>query len=410
LNRVKVSIGHSGNLDKAINKALEKVKNPNLIIVFFSPKFNPNEIYTKIRDKVGKNTEIIGTSTAGEISNETDCSVHTVSIAAIESPYINIGVGVGKDLSKNILYATEQSIIEATKSLDKNKRMTTINILQRAYIKKSLHELLRTKFFINMLLLDGLVGQEENYLRNLSKYIPKETTVIGGSAGDDLRFERTYLIGNGVYTDAVVLTMINTFLKVGTAIGHPYYPTKKGALVTRAKGRIVYELDNKPAGKVLKDLLKTDRLDHEIFAKYTTGIKSIDIFGEYMIKSPMMTLPDGSVKFYAEIPEGSFLTIMETDEEYLIKSFKETIFNAIKDAGSPKKIGLIVIFNCVLRYVLKCHYGVNDIYFIKNLLGEDVPVIGFNTYGEQGRTLGGSLGHYNQTSNILVLADELVDE
>ncbi|RUM61144.1 MAG: hypothetical protein DSY66_02750, partial [Persephonella sp.] len=142
MNRVKVSIGHSGNLDKAINKALEKVKNPNLIIVFFSPKFNPNEIYTKIRDKVGKNTEIIGTSTAGEISNETDCSVHTVSIAAIESPYINIGVGVGKDLSKNILYATEQSIIEATKSLDKNKRMTTINILQRAYIKKSLHELL----------------------------------------------------------------------------------------------------------------------------------------------------------------------------------------------------------------------------------------------------------------------------
>ena len=410
MKKLKASVGHSDNIDDAIKDALKDVKNPNIVITFFSSKFDPYKVYSKIKSYVDKNTEIVGASTAGEISSKTDCRVNTISIMAIESPYINIGIGVGENLSKDIKRATKQSVVNATKSLDKNKRMTIINILQRAYIKKSLHELLRTKFFINMLLLDGLVGQEENYLRNLSLHIPKETTVIGGSAGDDFKFEKTYLIGNGVYTDAVVLTMINTFLKVGTAIGHPYYPTKKGALVTKAKGRVVYELNNKPAADVLKELLKTDRISTEVFARYTTGIKSIDIFGEYMIKSPMHETENGGVVFHAEIPEGSFLTVMETDEEYLIEKFKKTLLDAVKDAGLPKKLGAIIIFNCALRYLLKCHYGVNDLFFIKNIIGEDIPVIGFNTYGEQGRTLGGSLGHYNQTSNVLVVADELVDE
>ncbi len=411
MDRIKVSIGHSTDINTALEEALKGIKRPNIIITFFSSKFNPYEVYQKIRDKVGKNVDIVGNSTAGEISNKiSDCKVDTISIIALESPYINIGVGVGENLSEGVEKATYNSVKKATLSLDRNKKMTVINILQRAFVKKNMYDLLRIKFLINILLMDGLSEKEEEYLRTLSKYIPKETTVIGGSAGDDLKFKRTYLIGNGVYTDAVVLTLMNTFLKVGTAMGHPYYPTNRGALVTKAKGRIVYELNNKPAAEVLKELLKTDELDYQIFAKYTTGIKSIDIFGEYMIKSPMMALPDGSVKFHAEIPEGQFLTIMETDEEYLIESFKKTLFDAIKDAGSPKKIGAIVLFNCVLRYILKCHYGINDLYFIKNLLGEDIPVIGFNTYGEQGRTLGGSLGHFNQTSTILVIGNELVDE
>ena len=411
MDRIRVSVGHAMDIDTALKDALKNVKRPNILLTFFSSKFNPYEVYDRLRKEVGDKVDIVGTSTAGEISNiKTDCQVNSIAIIAIESPYINIGVGVGENVSQNVKDATYNSVKKATLSLDKRKKLTTINILQRAYVKKPMFDLLRTKFFINMLFMDGLNQKEEEYLRHLSKLIPKESTVLGGSAGDDLNFKETYLIGNGVYTDAVVLTMINTFLKVGTAMGHPYYPTNKGALVTKSKNRIVYELNNRPAAEVLKELFEVEELSYEIFAKYTIGLKSIDIFGEYMIKSPMMTLPDGSVQFHAEIPEGSFLTLMKTDEEYLIESFKKTLLDAVKDAGSPKKIGMIIIFNCVLRYILKCFYGLNDLYFIKNLLGEDIPVIGFNTYGEQGRTLGGSLGHFNQTSTIMVVGNELVDE
>lgn len=411
MKNLKVGIGHSNCVETATRDALKGQKNPTFILTFFSSIFDPNEIYFRIRSIVGKNVPIIGNSTAGEISNvQGDCETHSIVVMSIESPFINVGVGVGKNLSHHPYQAAEEALKEAYKSLDENKRLTTMNLLQSAFIKKSTFDLLKTKLFVNVLLFDGLSAREEDFLRGLTRHLGKETVLVGGSAGDDLKFNKTYLIANGVYSDATVLMAMNTYLKVGTAMGHPYYPTYKGALVTSSKGRVVYELDGKPASEVLKDLLNVDKLTPEVFAKYTIGLKSTDIFNEYVIKSPMYASEDGSVAFYAEIPKGAFLTIMKTDEEYLIKSLRKTLHDAIRDAGSPKKIGALIIFNCILRYLLKCDYKTKDLDIIKDILGEDIPIIGFNTYGEQGRTLGGSLGHYNQTSTILLIGDELINE
>ena len=115
MDRIKVSIGHSIDIDTALEKALKNIKRPTAVITFFSSRFDPNEIYKKIREKVGDKVDILGASTAGEISNVmSDCQANTVSIAVIESPYVNIGVGVGKDMSKNVeaaTYTTKDSFV-----------------------------------------------------------------------------------------------------------------------------------------------------------------------------------------------------------------------------------------------------------------------------------------------------------
>jgi hypothetical protein len=100
---------------------------------------------------------------------------------------------------------------------------------------------------------------------------------------------------------------------------------------------------------------------------------------------------------------------MDTNRDYAIESFKNALKNAITNAGSPKKIGAIIVFNCILRHLLKERLDINDIDIIKEIAG-DVPVIGFNTYGEQGATLGGAIGHYNQTSTILVIGNEAISQ
>jgi len=411
LGNIKIGVGHSINIKSALNDALKGVNEPDLVITFFSSIFDPQEIYRTIRNEVGKNTHIVGNSSAGEISSKLgDCQTNSITVMALESPYLNIGIGVGEGLSKNPELAASQSVKSAYKSLDNNMRLTIINKLANTFLKKSSFDLLKIKLFLNMLLIDGLAGKEEDYLRCLVKLIGKETPVVGASSGDNLRLEKTYQIANGVYTDAAVLIAMNSFLKMGTATGAPYYPTYKGALVTRSEGRVVYELNGGPAAEVLKELLNVDELTPDVFARYTTGLKSTDIYNEYVLKSPMKVLDDGSILFYAEIPKGTFLTIMETNEEYIFDSFKKTLKDAWKDAGRPKKIGAIILFNCVLRYLLKCNYHLDDINIINETFGEEVNVIGFNTYGEQGRTLGGSLGHYNQTSTLLLIGDELINE
>ncbi|HID47325.1 MAG TPA: hypothetical protein EYP47_01290 [Methanococcaceae archaeon] len=150
-----------------------------------------------------------------------------------------------------------------------------------------------------------------------------------------------------------------------------------------------------------------DELTPTVFSKTPVGVKSSDVYGEYIIKSAAHVNPDGSVTFYSAVPKGSYLTIMDTDRDYIIQSFKKTLLRAIHSAGNPEEIGAVVIFNCILRYLLTEREGINDLKIIRELIG-DVPVIGFNTYGEQGSTLGGSIGHYNQTSTLLLLGNELI--
>ncbi|MCC6713806.1 MAG: FIST C-terminal domain-containing protein, partial [Gammaproteobacteria bacterium] len=99
-----------------------------------------------------------------------------------------------------------------------------------------------------------------------------------------------------------------------------------------------------------------------------------------------------------------------TDRNFAIASFKSTLQKAVNDAGSPKKVGAVVIFNCILRHLLKTRMDVCDTSIIRETFGEDVPVIGFNTFGEQGITLGGAVGHYNQTATVLVIGDELISQ
>ncbi|WP_322785245.1 FIST signal transduction protein [Methanotorris igneus] len=263
--------------------------------------------------------------------------------------------------------------------------------------------------FVSITLIDGLSGLEEPAMRGILSVLGRNIRIVGGSTGDDLKFNMTYQYADGVYNNAVINTIV-AGLKMGTGMGHPYKPTDKGAVVTKAKDRTIYELNNRPAAEVLKELLDVDSLTPEILSENPFGLRSSDIYGDYIIKSAMRENPDGSISLYSEIYEGSYLSIMETDRETAIESFKKAIMMAINDANIEKEdVGAIVIFNCILRHFLKEKLKINDVDIIKEVVG-DVPVIGFNTYGEQGSTRGGAIGHYNQTSTILVISKKAISQ
>jgi len=402
---LEVGVGQSTDPTGAIEEALEGCRKPDLTIVFASSDFHPQDVYTEIKEKVG-DSHIIGGTTAGEFSSVVEKPKRgTVAVMALKSPYLKVGVGVGEDISKNPVECGRDAISKAYASLKDNP--TASAVISIAFMKKKSLDLLRMKPFVNIIIPDGLAGVEEEFIKGIISTVGCNSCIVGGSTGDDLKIKRTYQFGNGVYTDAGVVATLSSALKTGTGYGHPFYPTDRGALVTKSEGRVVYELDGRPAAEVMKELLGVDELTPTVFSKTPVGVKSSDVYGEYIIKSAAHVNPDGSVTFYSAVPKGSYLTIMDTDRDYIIQSFKKTLLRAIHSAGNPEEIGAVVIFNCILRYLLTEREGINDLKIIRELIG-DVPVIGFNTYGEQGSTLGGSIGHYNQTSTLLLLGNELI--
>lgn len=405
---LRVGIGHAKTAREAAETAMQKTPKPDLTIAFSAFGKDPKESYDAIRSVVG-NSAIIGGTSCGEITSALQGPQNdSVAVMTLQSSYLSIGVGVGENLSTDPKAAAEQAAAGAHKALKSNP--TVMSLMAIALDGKNASEASRLKPFVNVIIPDGSTAQEEPFMRALIKETGTVAQIVGGSTAHDFNASTTFQFGNGVYQNSAVLATISSGLKLGTAMGHPYFPGTKGAVVTRSQGRTVYELNRRPATEVVKEMLGINELNSEVFAKNPFGIKSSDVFAEYTVKSVAQHGEDGSLTFFAEIPEGAYLRHMQTDRNFAIASFKSTLQKAVNDAGSPKKVGAVVIFNCILRHLLKTRMDVCDTSIIKETLGEDVPVIGFNTFGEQGITLGGAVGHYNQTATVLVIGDELISQ
>ncbi|OMH38367.1 hypothetical protein BGP75_07370 [Motiliproteus sp. MSK22-1] len=406
---IKVGLGHSTDVQQAIEQAMKTTSKPDLIICFASFSLNLNQVYHQIRRVVGEDVPIIGGSSAGEFSSLMDSPVtDSIAIMTLQSAYFSVGVGIGTNLHASPKQAASRAIGSAYANLEPNPMV--MSLVFNAMDGKDASDISRIKPCINMVLPDGTSRQEEAFLRQLILETGSVSQIVGGSTANDFSSQYSYQICNGVYQDSAVVASFSSGLKMGTSMGHPYLPSTKGAVVTKSQGRVVYTLNGKPAVEILQNLMESDELTPELFVQHPFGIKSSDVFGEYTIKSAQAVNEDGSVSFYAEIPQGAFLRSMKTDQDTAKRLFRETLIKAIEDAGNPKKIAAVIVFNCILRHLLKCHLGVNDLILLREVCGEKVPLIGFNTFGEQGATMGGSIGHYNQTATVMVLAAETISQ
>ncbi|WP_423792608.1 FIST signal transduction protein [Methanocaldococcus indicus] len=397
---LKVGIGHAETGKEAGQQAMEGLQKPKLSIVFFSSNLNPNEVYDEVREVIPTGY-IIGCSTAGELSNLEGYKENSVAVLTLESPMLKVGVGIGTNLSENPIKAGETACISAYKDITSDPTLASFLFL--GYLKSKNLNYMNINPFHSIIIPDGLAGVEESCMRGIVQKMGRNINIVGGSSGDDLKFKRTYQICNGVYTNSVVFSILCGF-KMGTGMTHPYIPTDKGFIVTKSKNRCVYELDGQPASEVLKDTLKVKNLTPQVFADNPLGVRACDVFGEYTIKSIMMENPDKSLTFYSEVPENIYLNLMTTNKKIAEERFKKALENTISSVCKKEDVACIIVFNCILRYLLNKELGIDDIKLIREVVGDDVPVIGFNTYGEQGATRGGSLGHYNQTATILVIS------
>ncbi|MFW1677859.1 FIST signal transduction protein [Pontibacter sp. JAM-7] len=406
---IKVGIGHATSARLAAEQVQSATAKPNLVICFISAELDVAACYADIRDVLGESVPIIGGSSVGEMSSRLQgAQSGSVVIMSWQSSYLSVGTGVGESLAEVPRKAALAALEQAQTRLRTNP--TVMSLMTIALESKNASDASRIKPFVNIVLPDGTSEKEEPFLRALLNETGRSSQVIGGSTAALAESGQSYQICDGVYQNSAVVTCISSALKIGTALGQPYLPAGRGLVVTGCEGRVVKSFNGKPAAQVLKQLLGCDELTPEVFAQNPFGVQSADVFAEFTIKSARIANPDQSVSFYSAITTGSFLRQMKTDRNTAISLFRKALERAIIDAGRPKKIAGVIVFNCILRHLLKSRLEIDDAQIIRDVCGEDVPFIGFNTFGEQGATLGGSLGHYNQTAAIMVIGDEVITQ
>jgi len=344
-------------------KAQLKGFEPNLVVFFASSAFAPDEIAERM-ESAFPSAETFGCSTAGEIVS-------------------------GKMLTKSItaMAFNKQAIkdckVEVIENLNKES-MKAFNAFQR-HFDKPMKEMDPGKY-VGIILVDGLCCKEELIMDKMGDLT--NVTFIGGSAGDDLKFENTYVYANGnSYTHSAVLAIMEPATEFSFIKTQSFCQLPQKLVVTKANEftREVLEFNDKPAAAAYAEALGTSV--EEAKARFMHNPIGLVFEGEPFVRSPQQITGD-SMHFYCSVKEGMELSLLESTD--IIASTKQALDAARTELGG---ISGIINFNCILRTLELGQKGLTEEY---GKLFETAPTVGFSTYGEQ------YIGHINQTATMLV--------
>jgi hypothetical protein len=346
------------------------------LIIFFASNIYDFTVLSKEMKKRFSGVELIGCTTAGELSNKgfTERSVVALGIAADNFTPVSTVV---KDIhSTPMLYR---------KKVESAFKEAGFDPADPACSQKG----------FGIVLIDGLQGAEEKVLSVVNSVIKApDFQIIGGSAGDGLEFKNTYVCLNGdVYSDAAVVTFIKTNKKFYIHKEDIFCTTEKSMTVTKAniRERLVQQLDNKPAAQAYAEYLGIPK--HELAKYFTCNPLGRRIGSKIWTASPFQVMSDDSIKFYSQIFQGTLVDILCPED--VIKKAEDTV-KAVKEKIPGVKA--VIAVNCILRtlqFKEQNHCG-----RISAELSQLGQVVGFSSYGEQLCKM-----HLNQTLVLLALGE-----
>jgi len=392
---IKAGVGRSQKSDpikaggEACQIALAKAGGKaNIIFAFSTINYDQNKVIEGIKS-VSKGISLVGCSTSGEITSEGSTSKH-VALMALNTDQIKFTFGLGKGTDKDSFKAGKEATQDAQSKAE-------------------------SPFSLFMMILDGLAENGAAAVRGVQAVLGEHFPIIGGSAGDDFVFKKTYQYYQGqVLTDSMIGIGFSGKFSFGVGVRHGWDPVGLPMKVTKSKGSKLIEVNDRPALSIYQDYFgkKSEELIREPIARmaytYPLGIK-VEGSNEFLIRDVIIANEKGEITCAAEIPQGSEIRLMFGEAGKAIRAAKEAAESALEQLQGTKPKA-VFIFDCMARRKLlgaKCD---EEIIAIKEILGKETPLIGFYTYGEEA-PLGGILGpecqsvFHNETMALLVLGE-----
>lgn len=241
------------------------------------------------------------------------------------------------------------------------------------------------------LMVDGLSIREEPVARSIQAELGK-IMLFGGSAGDDLKFQRTQVFHAGAFRDnAALLVLIHTTLPFHIFKTQHFVCEEERLVVTDADvaHRVVREINGLPAAEEYARLVGTDPV-HLNPAHFAASPVVVVVDGTDYVRSIQKVNPDGSLTFFSAIDEG--LVFRVARGVGLIDNLRKTLEELTASLGEPQ---LLIACDCILRSLEISDLGqkeaVGDLF-------KRYHAVGFSTYGEQ---IGGV--HVNQTLTGIII-------
>ncbi|HNX71088.1 nitric oxide-sensing protein NosP [Rivihabitans pingtungensis] len=365
----RVRRGHTtlADVDAAVDELHAQLDQADstLVLIFASPDYPPEALAAALNRRFA-DTLVVGCTTAGEIGPG-GYQHHSISAVSFAAP----------------------DFCAVAQRIDDLAGMSLSDALGVAMGAR--HQLgVRSPFPIErrtfaLLLIDGLSAREEQVASRLSRALG-DIPMFGGSAGDNMRFERTAVLIDGQFVSAAAaLVLVST--------PHPFEVFKsehaagygERVVVTEADAdrRIVTEINAEPAAAEYARLLglAPEKLTPQAFAAHPLVLQ---VGGVPYVRSIQRVNPDLSLSFFCAIDEG--LVLSGTRAHDVVSNLART-FDGLRRRLGPLQI--VLGCDCILRTLAEHDSATRT--RLSALLAAN-HVVGFNTYGEQFNAM-----HVNQT-------------
>ncbi|HEX2806071.1 MAG TPA: FIST N-terminal domain-containing protein [Kineosporiaceae bacterium] len=227
-----------------------------------------------------------------------------------------------------------------------------------------------------VLLIDGLSMREETVTADLSDRLG-QIPLVGGSAGDDLRFERTcVLVGGRFIQDAATLTVVTTSAPFRRFRLQHHGAGDTVLVVTDAtpEHRLVHRLNGRPAVQEYARVVgvPVEQLTPSVFSTHPLVLRA---GGGDWVRSISRAEPDGSLRFFCGAEPGSVLRLGRSQDPAaaLAAGLAELRHDLRGVTG-------MLVFDCILRRLEFEERGIDQA--VGRTLAEH-GAAGFSTYGEQ---------------------------
>ncbi len=389
--KIVTSCSEAGDTLQALDEAAEKLgKFPaggfSLVIAGYSALHDSAVLASKAREYFGHTPFLGSTSCMGVMTEKGFCSRDGCGLGLLALDDRQGAYGIGAvPMGNNPQQAAGEAVEKALENAGRAGEMPALVWLAAA------------------------PGQEEAVLRGIESVLGGDVPVLGGSSADnEVTGGWKQIAGGEVFDDAVVVVAMFPSVPVSHAFHSGYVPTRHTGTVTRANGRLLMEIDGRPAaevyndwtGGVVADFLNGGGNVLALTTLYPLGRMAVAIDGVpcYALSHPDSVTPEGFLTLFSEVQEGEQITLMSGSVDSLTSRAGRVAADALSSGGmdAGRISGALAIYcaGCMLAVRSEMDKVVSSI----NEVLDGQPFLGAFTFGEQGCFLTGQ----NQHGNLMI--------
>ncbi|BAY13621.1 FIST signal transduction protein [Calothrix sp. NIES-2098] len=383
---LKVVVGHSEDPDSqsAITEILEQCVNdlagfiPQAGILFAAIDFDHQLILKEIH-QIFPDIDLIGCTTDGEASSVLGFQQDSLTLMLFSSDTVEIHAGVGYQVRENPFAAAHQAVQQATAKSNNSAKLCVT--LPASYTE------------------NGSTTNGELILQGLKLALDPQIPILGGTAGDQFRFQKTYqFYRNEVLTDSLPVLIFSGDIQFSYGIACGWQPIGRKSIVTKSQGTVLHEIDGKSALEYYQRYLG----DRPPTAEHPLAVYEGDSDRYYMRVPNTYNIETGTINFLGNIPEQAIVQVTDISRDEVIAAAETSLHNALANYPGTEPEAVLLFSCCCRRWFLGTRTK-EEYQLVKNALSSEIPICGFYTYGEFAPLEPDGYSYYHQETFVTLL-------